>query len=116
MTTWKSALLGACAPLILSACATTAAAPPAQPVEAPQPPPAEAPKPQPKYGSFGFDMSGMDRAVAPGDSFFAYANGGWVKTTEIPADRGSYNTFTVLAEVASQLRDAGAVVGLDPAR
>lgn len=99
MTTWKSALLGACAPLILSACAT--AAPPAPTLEA-SPATAEAPKPQPKYGTFGFDVAGMDRAVAPGDSFFAYANGGWVKTTEIPADRGSYNTFTVLAEVASQ--------------
>ncbi len=29
----------------------------------------------------------MDRAIRPGDDFYAYTNGGWMKTTEIPADR-----------------------------
>jgi endothelin-converting enzyme/putative endopeptidase len=29
----------------------------------------------------------MDRAVRPGDDFFEYANGEWIKHTEIPADR-----------------------------
>ena len=32
----------------------------------------------------GIDLAGMDRSVAPGDDFFAYANGAWCKTTEIP--------------------------------
>ena len=27
----------------------------------------------------GIDLAGIDRAVAPGDDFFAYANGGWLK-------------------------------------
>ncbi len=40
--------------------------------------------------SVGLDLPGMDRTVAPGDDFFAYANGAWVQRTEIPADRGSY--------------------------
>ncbi len=44
----------------------------------------------PKPGTRGLDLAGMDRAVAPGDDFFAYANGGWVKRTEIPGDRGSF--------------------------
>src|SRR5262245_51718608 len=30
---------------------------------------------------------GMDRSVNPGDDFYAYVNGGWLKTTEIPADK-----------------------------
>jgi len=30
---------------------------------------------------------GMDRSVHPGDDFYAYVNGGWLKTTEIPADK-----------------------------
>ena len=37
----------------------------------------------------GVDLAGMDRAVAPGDDFFAYANGAWIKTTRDPADRSS---------------------------
>ncbi len=52
----------------------------------------------PVYGTFGFDAAGMDRAVRPGDDFFGFANGGWVRTTEIPADRSVWNTFGVLAE------------------
>lgn len=93
MTTWKSILLGACAPIVLSAFAPAAFA-----EDVATAPAASAPK----YGTFGFDVSGMDRAVAPGDNFFDYANGGWVKRTEIPADRGSYNTFGVLADLASE--------------
>jgi len=38
----------------------------------------------------GLDLAGMDRSVAPGDDFFAYANGAWVKRTEIPGDLGSF--------------------------
>ena len=97
MNTWKTLLLGACAPLVLAACATAAPAP--APELAP-PPVAEAAKP--KYGSFGFDVAGMDTAVAPGEDFYAYANGGWMKATEIPADSGSYNTFAVLRDLATE--------------
>src|ERR1041384_7217925 len=31
----------------------------------------------PRYGAFGFDLAGMDRNVAPGESFYRYANGNW---------------------------------------
>ncbi|UTP41245.1 M13 family metallopeptidase [Phenylobacterium sp. LH3H17] len=99
MNSWKSILLGACAPILLAACATVPAPPPAAPQVAP-PPAVEAPKPKPKFGTFGFDVAGMDTAVAPGDDFFAHANGEWVKTTEIPADRGNATTFTALIEAA----------------
>lgn len=99
MNSWKSVLLGACAPILLAACATVPAPPPAATQAAP-PPVVEAPKPKPKFGTFGFDVAGMDTAVAPGDDFFAHANGEWVKTTEIPADRGNSTTFTALIEAA----------------
>ena len=33
------------------------------------------------------DTAGMDRDVKPGDGFFEYANGSWLRRTEIPADR-----------------------------
>ena len=100
MNTWKTLLLGACAPLVLAACATAAPAPAPAPEAAP--PVAEAAKAKPKYGAFGFDTAGMDTAVAPGDDFYAYANGGWMKTTEIPADSGSYNTFAILRDLATE--------------
>ena len=48
----------------------------------------------PVLGSFGFDIAGMDREVAPGDDFYRYANGGWMESTQIPADRSSFNSFT----------------------
>ena len=44
------------------------------------------------------DVAGMDRAVRPGDDFYDYANGGWMKTTEIPADRSIYASFTFVDE------------------
>ncbi len=37
----------------------------------------------------GVDPSYIDKSVKPGDDFNAYANGAWVKTAEIPADRSS---------------------------
>jgi putative endopeptidase len=54
----------------------------------------------PVFGEFGLDTAGMDTSVAPGDDFFAYTNGTWVKNFEIPPDRSRYNSFTLLAEKA----------------
>ena len=47
----------------------------------------------PAAPTIGIDLAGMDKAVQPGDDFYAYANGGWQKTTEIPADRASTGVF-----------------------
>jgi endothelin-converting enzyme/putative endopeptidase len=41
----------------------------------------------PKVGDWGYDASAMDRGVKPGDDFFAYVNGSWLKRTEIAPDR-----------------------------
>jgi len=38
----------------------------------------------------------MDAAVAPGDDFNAYTNGGWIKATPIPADKSSYGISAIL--------------------
>ena len=48
------------------------------------------------------DLSGIDRSVTPGGDFFAYANGAWLKATEIPADRSSYGTGAMLTELTTQ--------------
>jgi putative endopeptidase len=59
-----------------------------------------APKPAPK--PHGLDVAGMDKRVDPGDDFFAYANGQWVKSTVIPADRSNWGSFAMLAEEANK--------------
>jgi putative endopeptidase len=44
----------------------------------------------------------MDLSVKPGDNFFDYANGNWMKNTPIPADRSRYGSFDILAESANE--------------
>ena len=46
----------------------------------------------------GIDLAGMDTSVAPGDDFNAYANGGWIKATPIPADKPSYGIGDILVD------------------
>ena len=74
---------------------------------------AAAPAPAPdKASDRGIDLAGRDTSVKPGDDFFSFANGTWVKTTEIPADRSSYGSNAILAEridkqVADLIQAAG---------
>jgi predicted metalloendopeptidase len=56
----------------------------------------------------GIDLAGIDRAVLPGVNFFAYANGVWLKTTEIPPDRSSYGVGAKLVELTNK-RTAGLI-------
>ncbi|HWS70002.1 MAG TPA: M13 family metallopeptidase N-terminal domain-containing protein [Steroidobacteraceae bacterium] len=44
----------------------------------------------------------MDRSVAPGANFFAYANGSWLRTNEIPSDRSSYGSWDVIEELVER--------------
>ncbi len=44
----------------------------------------------------------MDRAVLPGNDFFAYANGAWLKATPIPPDRSSIGAFDVAADLTDE--------------
>ncbi|WP_380785886.1 M13 family metallopeptidase [Sphingomonas sp. R86521] len=53
-----------------------------------------------QYGTFGFDEKGMDRAVQPGDNFYAFANGTWAKDTPIPADKANYGAFNLLSDLS----------------
>jgi putative endopeptidase len=41
----------------------------------------------------GIDLAGMDRSVAPGDDFYAYGNGAWMKTAVIPPDKSRWGTI-----------------------
>ena len=40
----------------------------------------------------------MDKSINPGDDFFEYVNGAWLKNTEIPADKSSYGSFNILRD------------------
>jgi putative endopeptidase len=50
----------------------------------------------------GLDIAAMDRSVTPGNDFFRYANGGWVKATEIPPDQKRWGVFSALEEEANR--------------
>ncbi|HMD33409.1 MAG TPA: M13 family metallopeptidase N-terminal domain-containing protein, partial [Vicinamibacterales bacterium] len=55
-----------------------------------------------KVGEFGLDLAAMDRSVAPGDDFFRYVNGTWLKTTRIPEDVARFAEFGRLADVNAE--------------
>ncbi len=60
----------------------------------------------------GIDTGAMDKSAVPGDDFYAYANGAWLKRTEIPADQSAWGSFNALNEIARQrtralIEDAG---------
>ena len=60
----------------------------------------------------GLDTAGMNTAVVPGDDFYAYANGAWLKATPIPADKASYGAASILVDRTRQqtvtlIQDAG---------
>ena len=82
----------------------TASPPPelAAPVAPAEIAPLPAPAPKPELGTFGFDSSGMDRSVQPGDNFYMFANGTWAQNTPIPADKSNYGMFTKLDDLSKQ--------------
>ena len=56
---------------------------------------------QKQGADIGIQTGWMDKSVTPGDDFFSYANGTWVKNTQIPADRSRIGGFWI----ADQLRE-----------
>ena len=48
--------------------------------------------------SSGFNVANMDKTADACQDFFQYANGNWLKTTEIPASESRWGTFNVLAD------------------
>ena len=56
----------------------------------------------PRLGTWGFDLSGRDPAVTPGQDFYNYANGTYLKALEIPADRSRFGAFDSLNELSQK--------------
>ncbi len=50
----------------------------------------------------GINIASMDRSVNPGDDFYEFVSGGWIKRTVIPADRGGVGVFSVLSDLSNQ--------------
>ncbi len=73
----------------------------------------------PQIGPWGVYLDYVDRARDPGEDFYAYANGGWLKDAEIPADRsGSGAGLEMLLQNEERMRaivsDLRARKDLDP--
>ena len=79
--------------------------------------PAKGTIPQPQV--HGVNPAYVDRSVRPGDEFFEYANGEWLKHVEIPADRNSVALDTALleqtdkrtADLIAEVANSGAATG-----
>jgi len=46
----------------------------------------------------GLELSAMDTSLRPGDDFYNYVSGSWMKTTKIPADKPAWGSFYMLME------------------
>jgi predicted metalloendopeptidase len=91
----------AAALLLATACASSKPPPPA-PAPAPVPAPAATETKPAAKADVGLDLAGIDRSVAPGDDFYLFANGAWMKSTEIPPDRSSWGTGAELVELTTK--------------
>ncbi len=62
----------------------------------------------PKQQTHGIVAANLDASVKPGDDFFLYANGDWIKRTEIPPDRSEFGGFSILFDLSNK-RTAGLI-------
>jgi putative endopeptidase len=65
-------------------------------------------------GTHGIVFANMDPSVKPGDNFYVYANGGWLKRTVIPPDRSRIGVFNILDDLSNKrtltlIQEAGEV-------
>lgn len=60
--------------------------------------PAGSSAPRLQFGTFGVDLNNRDLSARPGDDFYRYCSGRWLDAAQIPADRSSWGTGSILAE------------------
>ena len=61
---------------------------------------AQAASAAPSYGAWGFDLTGRDLSVKPGNDFEAYASGSYLKTMSIPPDQSRWGAFNMLRDLS----------------
>lgn len=71
--------------------------------------------PGPTIKPWGYPLDAFDRAIAPGDDFFGFANGGWAKATPIPDDRTAIG-FNVEMTERNEARIEAIIQGFSTAR
>jgi putative endopeptidase len=89
----RTLLLGAAAVALMAGAGLTSTVA----ADAPDAPPAAQ-----RMGTWGFDLAGRDLSVSPGNDFFAYANGTYMKALVIPPDRSRFGTFDALTVLSEQ--------------
>jgi putative endopeptidase len=57
----------------------------------------------PPFGTWGVDQIARDMTVKPATDFFLHAVGGWLKRTEIPADRVAYGVSQELSDATEKI-------------
>jgi putative endopeptidase len=65
------------------------------------------------------DKANMDLSIKPGENFYLYANGNWVKNNPVPASKTRWGSFDALREESSKrlhelLTEAAAKASTDP--
>lgn len=107
--------------MAICACVACSRTPTPSPNDAPAPAATTAPAAAPVIG---IDLAGIDKTVQPGDDFNGYANGEWLKTAEIPADRSSTGIFLKVfqkaeqrnADLVKKIADSNPAAGTDERR
>jgi putative endopeptidase len=67
---------------------------------------------EPETQTHGIAVPHMDRSVKPGNDFYQYCTGAWIKRTEIPPDRAAVDVFTKLEDLSNQ-RTADLIEAID---
>ena len=77
--------------------------------------PAAAQTPKAAYGSWGLELKDMDPSAKPGDGFFQYAEGSWLRNHPIPSDKSSAGYNSELPdEIELQVRKMVEAVSAHP--
>jgi putative endopeptidase len=56
----------------------------------------------PNTATHGIVVANMDRSVLPGNDFYDYSNGSWIKRAVIPPDRARIGVFSELADLTNK--------------
>ena len=86
----RSGRLTTCAVLVAATATVAACASPASPGTGPTAPVS------------GLDLPGYDQAVRPQDDMYSFANGTWLRNTQIPPDLSEYGSFSMLSQRAEE--------------